>query len=121
MNDKRKILLTESKMKELQGFEDVIDLLFDDKRIISNQEARANKDDTFEIYSFLEKELRRLQHLDRFFSTQMRTHEFYSQTSELCERQSDKLSSNRDELIGKLIVEDSPLHHNLEELIKKSF
>jgi len=121
MSDKKKLTLTQDKMKELAGFEEVLDLFFDGQKILSAQEARTHKDDTFEIYSFLEKENSRLQQLDNLFSQQMRTHEFYGQTSDLCEQQSMKLDQNKNILIEELSKADSVLQKNLTELFNKTF
>lgn len=121
MSDKKRIVITQDKLKDLEGFEEVMDLLFDEKRVLTQQEARANKDDTFEIYSFLEKENSRLKKLDRFFSQQIRTHEFYSQTSDLCEKQTDRMETAKKELISKLSNESSPLQVNLAHLFEKTF
>ncbi|GAB4010095.1 MAG: hypothetical protein Fur0010_01980 [Bdellovibrio sp.] len=121
MNDKKKVVLTQEKLKDLKGFEEVMDLLFDEKKVLSNQEIRANKDDTFEIYSFLEKEIARLKQLDHFFSHQIRTHEFYSQTSVLCEKQTERIADSKSKITQILKKENSPLQVNLSHLFEKTF
>lgn len=121
MTEKKKLTLTQEKMKDLAGFEEVLDLFFDGQKILTAQEARTHKDDTFEIYSFLEKENSRLQQLDNLFSQQMNTHEFYGQTSDLCEQQALRLEQNKSQLIEVLSQEESPLQKNLSELFKKTF
>ena len=55
----KKITVNDRKMKELEGFEDVLDLLTDEKTV-ATRESKAQSEDSYELYSFLENENLRL-------------------------------------------------------------
>ncbi len=117
---KKRIFLTDHKKKELEGFQDVMDLI-DGNGIelkVSKKEAQI---EDYEIYDFLEKEITRLEKLDRFFTVQMPIEKQYSQTKPLIQKESEEMHLIKDEIIEKISHPSSRLCDFLDDLISKTY
>ena len=116
---KKKIFLSEKKQKDLEGFEDVLDLIGE-----KDAEIRSEKDlqiEDYEIFDFLEKEILRLEKADSFFTTHLPIDKRYSQTKKLIEKERGDVALLREELIDDIKREDSSLCQFLSNLFSKSF
>ncbi|MCF8058347.1 MAG: hypothetical protein K9K67_03565 [Bacteriovoracaceae bacterium] len=116
---KKKIYLTDKKKKDLEGFEDVMDLIGQ-----SETEIRSDKEiqiEDYEIFDFLEKEILRLEKIDQFFTTQLPIDKRYSQTKALIEKESGDVALLREEIIDKLKQEESNLNQFMSNLFAKTF
>jgi|GEM_PF-1746948 len=116
---KKKIFLDDKKRKELEGFEEALDLIGESGTEIRNQNKETQIED-YEIYDFLEKEIVRLEKLDQFFTTQIPLDRKYSQSQKLLEKERDATAMIKEELIEKLLRSDSGLSSFLEEIYKRS-
>lgn len=116
---KKKIFLSDKKKKDLEGFEDVLDLIGE-----KDAEIKSEKDlqiEDYEIFDFLEKETMRLEKADNFFSTHLPIDKKYSQTDKLIEKELGEVALLREELIDTIKREDSGLNQFISNLFSKSF
>lgn len=116
---KKKIYLDDKKRKELEGFEEVLDLIDANKAEIKSDKNQQIED--YEIYDFLEKENLRLEKLDHFFTTHLPIDKRYSQTKKLIEKEKKDVTLLREELIQEFIKSDSPLFKYLADIYKGAF
>lgn len=116
---KKKIFLSDKKQKDLEGFEDVLDLIGEkDAEIRSDKELQI---EDYEIFDFLEKEILRLEKADAFFTTHLPIDKKHSQTKKLIEKEKGDVALLREELIDEIKREDSGLCQFLSNLFTKSF
>lgn len=126
MNDKKskgkkRIFLSDKKQKELEGFEDVLDLIDKDSNLDVKTSKKEIQIEDYEIYDFLEKEVSRLQKLDQFFTVQMPLEKKYSQTKGLIQKESVQLHAVKDEIIEIISKADSNLSNFLDDLIRRTY
>lgn len=116
---KKKIYLTEQQKKDLEGFEDLLDLFSEGgAEIRSNNE---NQIEDYEIYDFLEKENLRLEKLDQFFTTHLPVAKAYQQTSKLIENEEGILGPLRNDLVNLIENPKSHFYKFIDILARKSF
>ncbi len=116
---KKKIFLSDQKKKDLEGFEEIFDLIGEE-----NTEIRSEKEiqiEDYEIFDFLEKETLRLEKIDHFFTTHLPIDKRYSQTNKLIEKEKGDVALLREELIDELRREGSGLYQFISNLFAKSF
>ncbi len=116
---KKKIYLDEKKKKELEGFEDALDLINAGQTEIATDNTQQIED--YEIYDFLEKENLRLEKLDNFFSTHLPIDKKYSQTKKLIEKEKKDVALLREELVREFSKPDSALNRYLAKIYKEAF
>lgn len=116
---KKKIFLDDKKRKELEGFEEALDLIGESDTEIRNISKETQIED-YEIYDFLEKEIVRLEKLDQFFTTQIPLDRQYSQSLKLLKREREATALIKEELIGKLARGNSGLSTFLADIYKKT-
>ena len=119
-NAKKRVYISDDKKKELEGFEDVFDLI-DKVGVQVKTKKKEVQIEDYEIYDFLEKEVTRLEKLDQFFTVQMPLEKKYHQTRGLIQKESTELHLIKDELIDKVSTPGSRLGLFLNDLIKRSY
>lgn len=106
-------------MKELEGFEDVLDLVYEERPTVKKNAESGTQ--TFETMAFLEEEEDRLRRMETLFSAAIPNATEYPQEDYALA----EIQDYRDMLLGELTTElsklDSPLHRNLESLFKTLF
>lgn len=121
---KKNIILSAQKKKELEGFQEVLDLVNIDKEKATIEVNNNKKDmpiEDYQIYDFLEKEVARLEKLDQFFTVQMPLEKKYSQTKKLIQKESSELSVIKDEIIELTSQNESNLYNFLDDLIRRTY
>ncbi len=116
--------LTKQQLQELQGFEDIMDVVIEEKEIQVQEKKRKELEkfnDSFELYNFLEYETLRLKKLDNFFSYKISNIKANPQTIELNKRQEERKNQVKGELANKIIDINSPFHQNLKLIFNSSF
>lgn len=118
---KKRVFLSDKKQRELEGFEEVLDLIDKDGSVDVKASKKEIQIEDYEIYDFLEKEVTRLQKLDQFFTVQMPLEKKYSQTKGLIQKESAELLQVKDEIIDLISKPDSNLSNFLDDLIRKTY
>ncbi|PIQ57499.1 MAG: hypothetical protein COW01_00020 [Bdellovibrionales bacterium CG12_big_fil_rev_8_21_14_0_65_38_15] len=108
------------KMKELSGFEEVFDL-FESTEIREGSIDPRSGDDTFQLYNFLENENIRLQKLDQFYSSKVKTLKKHPQSKNLLAEQKQKKEQLLKQLVPKILSHDSAFNEEMERLFNKAF
>jgi hypothetical protein len=117
---KKKVLLRPSKRKELEGFEEVLDLVYGkDTQVVAR--SRRDLTEDYQIYDFLEKENHRLQKLDRLYSDILKTEQRFSQIEKLLIEQEENLAVSRDTLSKVLNDKNSPMNSQLQKIFDTAF
>lgn len=116
---KKKIFIDKNKKKDLEGFEDALDLIADKTTEVKNEKDIQIED--YEIFDFLEKEILRLEKIDHFFTTHLPIDKRYSQTQKLIEKEHSEAALLREELAEKMAREDSGLNQFISNLFAKAF
>lgn len=116
---KKKLFLTDKQKKELEGFEDALDLIGADGPEIKNQKDHQIED--YEIYDFLEKENLRLEKLDRFFTTHIPLDRKYSQTEKLIQKEQDAIGMLREDILDEIQREDNVFQDFMKTLFHKAY
>lgn len=117
---KKRIFLPDNKHKELEGFEEVLDLI-DNNGIEVKKSKNEIQIEDYEIYDFLEKEVTRLDKLDQFFSVQMPIEKKYSQTRALIRKENQDIQILKEEILDNTSESFSGLSNYLDYLIRKSY
>ncbi len=119
---KKKPTLNDKQNQELEGFEDVLDLVGLDKSAFKKSARISDSQiEDYEIYDFLEKENLRLEKIDRFFNTQIPIDKEYDQTKRLIKREIGEVKEIKDELALKLMEPNSDFLNFLGKLYDKAF
>jgi hypothetical protein len=118
-SQKKSVYFTDQTKKDLEGFEEVFDLMDNNGLEIKNKRKEGQIED-YEIYDFLEKEVTRLEKLDQFFTVQMPLEKQYPQTKKLIEKETSELHLIKDELVGILSHKTSPLSAFFDDLIRRA-
>lgn len=126
MNDKKfkKLKLDRSKMEELKGFEEVIDIFFEEEEKEERELYKkkiSSSNETHELYNFLEDERARLKLLNEIFTTKLRNLKEYPQAKNLALYQKQNMKSLHDEVVNISKEKGSILYQQLELLFNKSF
>lgn len=112
----KKVKVPPHKAKELEGFEEAMDLVTGEETIL---DAKKEQIEDYQIYDYLLKENDRLKKLDDLFSTKLKIMEKYDQIDSLIEQQNEAMSMAREEVISFLTVKNSPYQINMDQLFKK--
>jgi len=116
--------LSKKQATDLQGFEEVMDMVIGEKEVQLNEKKRKELEkfnDSFELYNFLEYETVRVKKLDDFFSYKIPNINANSQTEELNKRQIEKKELLKEELVNRIIDINSPFHYNLKQIFNTAF
>jgi hypothetical protein len=116
---KKKIFLTDKQKKDLEGFEDALDLIGADGPELKKEKDHQIED--YEIYDFLEKENLRLEKLDRFFTTHIPLDKKYSQTERLIKKEQDAIGMLREDILDEIQREDNIFQEFLKGLYQKAY
>lgn len=116
---KKKLNIPKDKLKDLEGFEDVLDLVDIDKREVKKKDTRPAQN--FAIYDFLERETIRLKKLDEFFSTKVPNLNENKQYTSLIKDQKNNRNSLQSNLTSKMRDPDSEFHHFISTHFNKFF
>lgn len=115
---KKKLFLTDEQKKELEGFEEALDLINANGPELKNKETQI---EDYEIYDFLEKENLRLEKLDKFFTTHIPLDKKYSQTEKLILKESEHIALLREDIIDELKRDDNPFQEFMKNLFHKAY
>ena len=116
--------LTPKQREDLEGFEDVVDIMFDiniDRTSKSSTKDNDTTSDSYELYNFLDTERNRLKKLDHLFGIIVPNIEINSQTIALIELQTQELEENRELATNIVNHKDSIFFKNISELFNKAF
>ena len=116
--------LSKKQMGELRGFEEVMDMVIEEKEVQFQEKKRKELEkfnDSFELYNFLENETLRIKKLDDFFSYKVPNIKANSQTEELNNRQEERKVHVKDELVNRIVDINSPFHFNLQQIFNLAF
>ena len=119
-----KIKLPEKKMKELHGFEDVIDgfMVEQEQKVSDKSKKEFDKGhDNYSIYDFLDLERKRLSQLETFFRLKLPNMKQNNQLDVLLKSQRDKRFLLKDDLIKRIKVENSNFIIQMRQLFDQSF
>ncbi|MCR9205880.1 MAG: hypothetical protein NXH75_14950 [Halobacteriovoraceae bacterium] len=116
---KKKIFLTDKQKKELEGFEDALDLIGADGPEIKQQKDHQIED--YEIYDFLEKENLRLEKLDHFFTTHIPLDRKYSQTEKLINKEKEVIGMLREDILDEIQREDNIFQDFMKSMYQKAY
>ncbi|MDC1174802.1 hypothetical protein OAT67_05385 [Bacteriovoracaceae bacterium] len=113
----KKVVLPPKKKKDLEGFEEAIDLITGEKTTTVEQKKDQLED--YQIYDYLLKENERLKKVDDLFSTKLKILEKYDQIETLIKEQQDSMAMCREELIATLNVKNSNYMLSMDEFFRK--
>jgi hypothetical protein len=120
----KKNKLTKKQLDELQGFEEIMDVV-SEERTIADKELKRKEiekfNDSFELYNFLEHEVNRVKKLDDFFSYKVPNLKNNPQTEELNFRQAEKKKHLKEELKKKIKTPGSAFQKNLKQIFDTVF
>lgn len=114
---KRKLNIPKHKLKDLEGFEDVLDLVGIDKSEVNKRDTRPIQ--SFAIFDFLERETERLHVIDQLFNNKINTIGEHRGHDSLIEKQKKNRNDLQKELTKVLEDKDSPLHKFLGDHFNK--
>lgn len=115
---KRKLVLNESQKKELEGFEDSLDLINAEE---SKSRSKGYQQEDHKIYDYLEKEKLRLEKIDNLFSVTIPLDRNFSQTEKLIAIEEEKIGLLREDLIQEIQKEDSIFLNFLQKIYEKAY
>lgn len=116
--------ITEDKMKELQGFEEVMDLVVDEIEQVESKKSRRDNEkltESYKISAFLESELNRHKKLDLLYAVKLPSKIKSDNTEALIENLEKSRIQLKHKLVHKYIENDSALNKNIELLFKRAF
>lgn len=119
-----KKFLPKEKVEEIKGFEEIMDLVLDEQEQVEVEKKRKELErynDTYQLYNFLENEISRLEKLSLFFGKKLANYKKFNQTELILEKQSNKCSDAKIDLIYKLTKEDSHINQSLSSLFNTLF
>jgi hypothetical protein len=102
--------------KDLEGFEDVIDMI-PGSRFNPDKKKNPRLNDDFEYLNLLENEVKRLGQLERFFFQKLRNEEKFDQTEKIIQNQRKHISQLREEILDQ----EMSLFNNVEKLMLTCF
>jgi len=117
--DKKEKLLKE-KLKVLEGFEDILDLLDEDTPLKKGAVTNDKLADNYQLYNFLENEIRRLSALVNFFTKKTDNLE-HAQTEMLIDNQKIEIIQCKKVLINHLKQPNQPLRKRIEFIWDSAF
>ena len=121
---KKKKILSKEKIQEIEGFEEIMDLVLDEEEQIQVEQKRKELEkynDTYKLYNFLENEVKRLEKVSQFFGTKLKNYKKFNQTQYIAKKQDTICSEAKKKLLKEVIVNDSHLNKQLETLFNSLF
>lgn len=114
-----------SNVKELAGFEHILDILDEEDEIagIKKQGPAISKKkaENFDLYNLLEYESTRLEMLNRFWGIKVPNLQKYSQIKSLIEKRKNETEKKKTRIIEKLTPSFSPFQNSLKNIFESSF
>ena len=120
MSDKKsnnKLVIPKSKKKDLQGFDEIVDLITEDQQ---SKPTRIQVED-YEVFNYLEKELQRLEKLDNFFRNQIPLLDEKPQTKNLLDLERLELDRVKQMFLKKVSAPDSQFLNNMDIMFQTVF
>lgn len=99
---------------DLIGFEEVLDLLDENKSKKKGVVAKDNQNDSYELYHFLEQEHQRLKRLHEFWNEQYPSLIKNEKIEWLIAHQKDVNHELREQIVTKLMPAHSPFHTQMK-------
>ena len=124
MNDKKKPLThpeLKKKRKELEGFEDVIDMIPGNRFNPDRKKINPKLNEDFELLNLLENEHQRLSKLDLFFNEKISNQQNFEQADELLKTQESNIQDMRERIIKQSLDKNSYPYQNIEKLMLTCF
>ena len=116
---KKKISISKEQQSELKGFEEVLDLVTGEDTVLVKQ--KRNQVEDYEIYNFLEKEIKRLEKIDTFFREQVPILENKSAVDGMLDYERVSLDETKLEFIHLMKDKDSQFLANMDRLFASIF
>ena len=121
---KRKKIISKEKFKDIEGFEEIMDLVLDEEEQLQVEQKRKELEkynDTYKLYNFLENEVKRLEKVSQFFGTKLKNYKEFNQTKHIAKKQETICSETKKDLLSHVVVKDSHLNKRLETLFNSLF
>jgi hypothetical protein len=121
---KKKKILSPSKIKDIEGFEEIMDLVLDEEEQIQAEHKKKELEkynDTYKLYNFLENEVKRLENLSQFFGTKLNNYKKFNQTQYIAKKQNTICKESKKKLSKEVIHPESHLNKQLESLFNSLF
>jgi hypothetical protein len=119
-----KVKLPAKKMKDLKGFQDVIDvfLLEQEKKESESATVEFEKGhDNYSLYDFLDLEQKRLLTIENFLRIKIPNMKAHNQTQILVKKQEDRRFILREEIIKRISAENSSFITQMRMIFDQSF
>ena len=117
----KKLRLPPEKLKQLEGFEDIIDLLEEDSTVEKTSKREDYGDHGYQVYHYLENELTRLEMLNTLIESRLKTQKANQHIQELIDEQNKKNSMLMEDCIDLLLDRRSPMTKRLNNLWSNAF
>lgn len=111
--------LSPQKMKDLEGFEDVLDLVYEERPTLKKTSEATSQN--FETMAYLEEEEERLRRLETVFSSAIPNAVAHPQEDYVLHDLADNRAAVINELCEKMVKSDSALNQNLNSIFKTIF
>lgn len=111
--------ISPQKMKDLEGFEDVLDLVYEERPTVKKGSESSSQ--SFETMAFLEEEEERLRRLETIFSSAIPNAMAHPQEDHVIAELVDQRDTLLNELTDHMIKSDSALNQNLNSIFKTIF
>jgi len=115
----KKYKIPAEKIQELQGFEEIFDLLGGEDKVKNRLQKISNQSDGFEVYGLLETEDERLSLIDRLFSYKLTQLEQNNQTPALITVEENKRIKKLTQLLPLLLKKNSAFYKNMNDIWSK--
>lgn len=112
----KKIIVTHEKETKLTGFEEVYDLFKEKSAEKSENSTKITNDklaDNYDLYDFLEVELKRLHKLNELLTKKLENLKLHPQTKALNQEQKKNLDECRQRLLSSFLDPSSKIHQEL--------
>jgi len=116
---KKKISSFKDKKLDLKGFEEVFDLLSEDDS--GPNKPKRNQVEDYEIYNYLEKEIKRLEKIDTFFRHLIPLIKEKPTVDGLIDHEKILLYDKKEEFIKKMGLPDGQFMVNMDRLFSSIF
>lgn len=111
--------ISPQKMKDLEGFQDVLDLVYEERPTVKKGSESSSQ--SFETMAYLEEEEERLRRLEIIFSSAIPNAMAHPQEDHVILELIDQRDTLVSELTEHMIKADSALNQNLNSIFKTIF
>jgi tRNA uridine 5-carbamoylmethylation protein Kti12 len=115
----KKISLSKKQMNDLQGFEEIVDLVTGEKTELI--QPRRNDNEDYELFNYLEKEIKRLEKIDHYFRHSLEVVNRHSQTKALLDHELTDLDRVKQAFINEVTSDKSQFLANMDAMFTSVF